>query len=350
MPIRFSRSGSTLQLGATTLLASASLWFGSVVYAQTQPTFNRDAFPPAPQTLQRNANEQNQPFSHVPRATQQPGNFQTPRVTTQHLPNNAGFDFSSGRLQSPANPSVAQSPSRTTARLDINNLSRDSVQQLLGNPAVGNVHAAQTQVTVPAHAEAFARGTASPIVNSNVATASYREPVVAAASGVHQLSAISMTDFEQKLLDRFGGHLKATTSADGRLIRVSLPVKPVQNVAVAPVTMLVDRKTGELQYEGPADFKTQWHQLISQLDSVEPATQVAQAPVTRPNYQPEALPPQVRQVAYQQDDLLRPGTQIQGVRFCSAFAWSETEWLVVGRRNTIRCPENRCYRPGQTIA
>ena len=77
--------------------------------------------------------------------------------------------------------------------------------------------------------------------------------------------------------------------------------------------MLVDRKTGELNYEGPATFTAQWHRMISQMDSVEPASKVAQAPVARPKYEPKIVPPQVRQVAFQQDDPLSPGTQVQGV-------------------------------------
>ena len=312
MPIRLSKSGSTLRLGATALVASASLWFGSAVYAQTQPAPQMGTFPLSSQTQSAYAQ---QPLSHS----------QARRVTTERLPSNTNFDFNSGRFLSPTVAPVtpaAQRAPRTTERLDAGNLSNQAVLNMLGQQARSNVQTVPTHVTVPVQSTGTNQAWSQPS-SQTVTTAYHSAPAVAANSGVHQLSSISMTQFEQKLLDRFGGHLKATTSEDGRYVRVLIPVLPVQNAAVKPVTMLVDRKTGKLEYEGAAGMKAQWHQLISAMDSAEPASQVAHAPVAqpqvahapvvRPKFEAPVVAPQVQQVAYQQDDgtPLNLGPQIQ---------------------------------------
>ena len=128
-----------------------------------------------------------------------------------------------------------------------------------------------------------------------------------------------MNRFEQKLVDRFGQQLEATTSGDGRFVRVAIPARTAQNAAGNSMEMLVDRKTGKLQFEGAAALTSQWYQLVSQLDSpntVPPTVgkPVAQAQVTTADLQAEILPlPAVQQVAFQQDDTPPQGVPVQGI-------------------------------------
>ena len=145
MPIRLSKSGSTLRLGATALVASASLWFGSAVYAQTQPAPQMGTFPLSSQTQPAYAQ---QPLSHS----------QARRVTTERLPSNTNFDFKSGRFLSPTVAPVtpaAQRAPRTTERLDAGNLSDQAVLNLLGHQARSNVQTVPTHVTAPVQSSRY---------------------------------------------------------------------------------------------------------------------------------------------------------------------------------------------------
>ena len=282
MPIQFFKFGSTLRLSATTLLASAVLWCGSVVYAQTQPTFQKNGLPPSVQTTQRTFGQQGQRFS----------------------PSNGVGNRSA--------PSQFQGHQVTTERVDLSNLSQQSIQRLIGNPAVAPLKPAyqipEAQVvvrdnvrTAPSQAAGIVAQLTTPqFSNPAVAKAAHFEPAVERPSGVHQLKAISMDGFEQKLLDRYGSQLKAATSDDGRFVRVSIPIQVAQNSTNKAMTMLVDRKTGVLRYEGAGDLKAQWHWLISQMDLAE-TTFVK--PAVQADFQAENFTqPKVQQVAFQQDD------------------------------------------------
>ncbi len=275
MTIRFSRLGSTLQIGATTLAVTAGLWFGSTTYAQTNRT---QVTPPAP-SLEQFLNE-----TKPPRPTWETQRSKSPTAAIQ------------------------------TERLDLNGISRQAAQRLLQTGVVSSqaiadrTHAVVTE-SIPnvtqATAEALLHPTAS--AKPRVATAAYNSPATR-LTGVHQLKSISVLQFEQKLVDAFGDRLTVTASGDGRFVRVAIKGAPDHAAASVSMVMLVDRETGKLQHERPVDLTAQWHQLMSELDSSTPAAktqpvqQVAyqqQAPLAAPVQLPVQNPPQ--------------GTPIQGI-------------------------------------
>ena len=337
MPNRFLKSGSTFRIGATTLVVSAGLWFGSATYAQTQPAIEINSAPPSSQTLQKIFDERDHRFSQLPTLDKQsdPNRLQPEQINSDRLSNDATKSLRISGLLKPQVTPISQTKSSRTERLDLDSGSRQSVQRLLERPVVGaikvepipskarviisdTVRTVSTQTT-----DIVARLTASSSPSASVASVSHVEPAADATAGVHQLVAISMNQFEQKLVDRFGDQLKATTSGDGRFVRVTVPSASAQNTVSEPMTMLIDRKTGKLQYEGSTGSAAKWHQLVSLLDSVETASDsvkpVSQNPVKSADLEAEIMPlPKIQRVAFQQDDRPNQGGQIQGAPLQSA--------------------------------
>ena len=316
MPIRFSKSGSPIRSAATTLAAFAGLWFSSVTHAQTQPPFEINSLPPQ---AQRGFNQQGYRSAPLSSQTQQPqsNDWIMDQLTGNRPRNNAR-----------QNPVAQRTPTTVTETVNLNSLSHRSIQSLVERPAVARptfappkpqVNWQQAQGVVTEKVPNFsnqrtakvARPAASPFPSAPVATASYFKPASEKYSGVHQLKAISIKRFEQKLVDRFGGLLQANTSDDGRYVRVTLPVQSAHNAGGTPMTMLVDRATGELQYEGAPELKAQWHQFVLELDATGLTSNAPAAPT---EIKAEIIQtPQVEQVAFQQDAPANNGTQVQGI-------------------------------------
>ena len=350
MPIRFSKSGFSLRIGATTLVATASLWFGSAVYAQTQQNAAMHSAGPSSQTLQRIFDERDYRFSQLPALDGQAGSsrLRPQRSISERLPSSVSLNTGISERPQPVVAPSNLTPSKTknTEQLDVGNKTTKSVDSLFINPVVGSFETkpesseARVVVTdkiqpVPAQTvDIVARLTASPSLKPTVSTASHVEPTTAKASNVYQLKAISMNQFEQKLLDRFGSQLKVTTSGDGRFVRVSMPARTIQNAVGEPMAMLVDRKTGKLQYEGDGASTDQWRQLMSQIDSIKTEISASAKPaakqtvgkqpaVNKPaaistvastELQAEIVPlPKIQTVAFQQDDQANQGTPVQGI-------------------------------------
>ena len=259
MTIRFSRLGSTLQIGATTLAVTAGLWFGSTTYAQT----NRSQITPPAPSLGQFLNETNHP-----RPT-----WETQRST---------------------NPVAAM----RTERLDLSGISEQAAQRLLQtgvvpSQAITERRRAVVTENIPnitqATAEAITRPTTS--TNPRVATAAYHS-TAARPTGIHQLKSISVSQFEQKIVSIFGDRLNVSASGDGRIVRVA--IQGTSDHGSESLAMLVDRETGKLRHEGPSDSAAQWHQLMLKLDSSTPT----------------AKPLPVQQVAYQQQAPLAAPVQL----------------------------------------
>ena len=284
MTIRFSKSGSTLRIGATTFALTVGLWFGSTTYAQTNRAAS-NVVPPAPSLqLQQLLNE---------------GRSPTTKRRTQ-------------RSMSPA--------SRVhTQRLDLDGVSNHAVQGLLETGMVtSEVIAERPRVEqrrvvserIPNVTQSITEALSRPAVSTKpkVSTVAYNSPV-ANPTGVHQLKLVSVLQFEQKLVNAFGDRLVVTSSDDGRYVRVAIRNAVDRNTESESMVMLLDRETGKLQHEGPFDSVAQWHQLMLGLDSNTPAAKPVVADIPA-----EVLPMQqpVQQVAYQQQDTPR-GTPVQNI-------------------------------------
>jgi len=309
MPIRFSKSGSSFHFGATTFAACVGLWFSSAVYAQTQPAFETTALPPAPQVPRQVFNQTDNRTS--PSYQQQRQSEQNRLLMQQLTGGSVANNAHSNAVSRPTAPT-------TTERVDLSNLSNQSVQRLIGKPT----STFPKNATARPQARAVVRDrvrtapnqannivsqlTGAPQSPAPVGRASYAQPASKTSTGVHQLTKISINQFEQKLVDHFGDKLQAKTSGDGRFVRVTLP-----NTTGKSIAMLVDRASGKLRYEGADGLAGQWHQFMSQLDSAELASQ---APATATHLQTEIVQTQqVQQVAFQQDDPLVQGTPVQGI-------------------------------------
>ncbi len=298
MTNRFSRPGSTLRIGATALVVTAGLWFGSATYAQTVTKTTA----PAPQTLQQILGERNRRLQTS--ATNQLPGVNDTRQTKQTRPYFVAPPIPATSLQ--------------TQPLNLNGLSSQAAQRLVKTGAVAQHTTNQRSQTslvgnssVPAVSwpapEPVARLTAAP--KKAVATVAYNSPATKPANDIHQLNSVSIVEFEQKLISVFKDQLDVTSSGDGRFVRVVIPGASVHGAGSGLIAMLVDRETGKLQYDGDARLTAQWHQLMSELDSKTPvAKQFATTDMVA-----EVLPvSQVQQVAYQQEDQPQ-GTPVTGI-------------------------------------
>ncbi len=81
--------------------------------------------------------------------------------------------------------------------------------------------------------------------------------------GMHQLQNVSSNQFEQSLAAAFGTNLASATSPDGRYRRVELPNRINQRLS-----MLIDRQSGQIRYEGDAVLQQSWFDLVTQIDSL----------------------------------------------------------------------------------
>ncbi len=82
-------------------------------------------------------------------------------------------------------------------------------------------------------------------------------------SGVHRLRNIDMNRFEKRVVQIWGDRLRTSTTDDGRYVRVELP-----SMVGNRMTMVVDRQTETVEYEGGEDLKDNWHTIIEKIDSV----------------------------------------------------------------------------------
>ena len=211
MPIRFSKLGSTLRIGSTSLVVTAGLWFGSTAYAQTNGTTS-SLISPAP-SLKQALNEGNDPSTQ----------WQAPR-------------------------SMSPAASMQTQRLDLNGVSGQAAERLLRTGIVSPQAIVERPRQRPVVTESlpdFARPAVEsltrPAVSAKpkVATVAYNTQV-ANHTGVHQLSSISVLQFEQKLVGAFGDQLAVKSSDDGRFVRVAIQDASDRSATPASMVMLVD--------------------------------------------------------------------------------------------------------------
>ncbi|MFT5299343.1 MAG: general secretion pathway protein D, partial [Mariniblastus sp.] len=94
-------------------------------------------------------------------------------------------------------------------------------------------------------------------------------------TGIHRLSQIDIIEFESAVVSTFGDRIEASSSVDGRYVRVSVPTQTAQRLE-----MLVDRQTQTLTYEGAIELRESWHQLVERLDTgpAHQAQRVASVP------------------------------------------------------------------------
>ena len=83
-----------------------------------------------------------------------------------------------------------------------------------------------------------------------------------AFSGVHRLRNVDMNTFEKSVIQIWGERLKTSTTDDGRFVLVELP-----NRLNDRMTMVVDRRTDTVTYEGDEKLKDNWHKIIEGIDS-----------------------------------------------------------------------------------
>ena len=83
-----------------------------------------------------------------------------------------------------------------------------------------------------------------------------------AAGGIHRLRNINMNQFEKSVIQIWGQRLKTETTDDGRFVYVELPNNLNQRM-----TMVVDRRTDTVTYEGDDNLKDSWHKIIEKIDS-----------------------------------------------------------------------------------
>ncbi|MEL7499634.1 MAG: secretin N-terminal domain-containing protein [Planctomycetota bacterium] len=92
---------------------------------------------------------------------------------------------------------------------------------------------------------------------------SFQAPAPTRDEPTYQLRNVSMQQFEQTLVDTFGSYLRASTSQDGRFVRVEIPGG--ENVKL---TTLVDRQTGRMTFEGQPALVRDWSQLMTTVDQL----------------------------------------------------------------------------------
>ena len=112
----------------------------------------------------------------------------------------------------------------------------------------------------PAARVAKAPVVAQPVVKKFPASASVAPGFL---SGTHQLRNIDMNRFEKSVVQIWGKRIKTSTTDDGRFVRVELP-----NNLNNRMTMIVDRQTDTLSYDGNDRLKDNWHQIVEKIDSL----------------------------------------------------------------------------------
>ena len=82
-------------------------------------------------------------------------------------------------------------------------------------------------------------------------------------TGVYQLQNVDMAHFESSVVSTWGNRINTSSSADGRYVRVEMPTRVPQRMA-----MLIDRETQTLNYEGDQQLRENWHQVVERIDTV----------------------------------------------------------------------------------
>ena len=82
-------------------------------------------------------------------------------------------------------------------------------------------------------------------------------------SGVHKLENLTVSSFESMVLSTWGARLKTASSPDGRFVRVQIPTRVNERMA-----MLIDRQTKTVSYEGDEQLRDNWHRLMSHMDTL----------------------------------------------------------------------------------
>jgi type II secretion system protein D len=288
MAIRLKKSGSTLRFSAATIAATAGFWFGTAAYTNAQTPVESQVATTNATTLESIFNERDHRFSQLPTLNE--------RVDAGRL----GIDRLGGQrpltIPQTANPTTAASPNV------VKNASVDQaiVRKLLAADSPTNVSTgarAQAKVVVDSPLVAQQKLSYGQAATTNPNKPNGRvQPSFSPNSntGFHQLRAISITQLESKLLEIWGDQLRATASRDGRFIRVALPTTSKKKLV-----MLVDRKSGKLQYEGAAELMQNWHDLIQQIDT--PIVPVQPGEVTTAlMYSSSNSLPVVKPVSFQQ--------------------------------------------------
>jgi type II secretory pathway component GspD/PulD (secretin) len=88
-------------------------------------------------------------------------------------------------------------------------------------------------------------------------------------TGVYQLQNVDMAKFESSVVSTWGNRIKTSSSLDGRYVRVEMPTRAPERMA-----MMIDRETQTLSYEGDQQLRESWHQVVERIDT---------APVTKAN-------------------------------------------------------------------
>lgn len=258
MAIRLKNSGSTIRCAAATLAATAGFWFGASNYTCAQPSNSTQLSEQSVTVIDSILSEKEHRFSELPSLDQ--------RVLTGRLGSNRPTATRPAALKAPIQPTTAIPIPRNYGSGEA---SKAVVNQLLG---------VKRNLKSAGHGRVEARMLMGPVAKASVA----KDPAVSSVvqqsegrsngdlddsstppsqTGFHQLKSISITEFETKLMEDFGEKLRATASKDGRFVRVSVPTKSDKKLV-----MLVDRKSGQLQYEGSADLTKDWHRLIQKFD------------------------------------------------------------------------------------
>ena len=76
-------------------------------------------------------------------------------------------------------------------------------------------------------------------------------------TGVYQLQDLDMANFESSVVSTWGNRIKTSSSLDGRYVRVEMPTRVPQRMS-----MLIDRETETLSYEGDQQLRESWHQVV----------------------------------------------------------------------------------------
>lgn len=84
---------------------------------------------------------------------------------------------------------------------------------------------------------------------------------VSVRSGLHQLTAISIEEFETAVVATWGRRIGTSSSRDGRYVRVEIPTR-----VSARMAMIVDRQSGSMKFEGDDSLCENWHRLMESID------------------------------------------------------------------------------------
>ena len=169
---------------------------------------------------------------------------------------NSAADAGAASIQQLLN-SAALAPSATAANAD-------AVTAEWQSPR-GSQTASQHQMLAAQTSFQQSPTKATSVLTPAVKVASLEAPATtygAESRGLHQLQNLSISEFESELVSTCGNRLRASSSTDGRYVRVELP-----NKSGLQLGMLIDRQTQLISFEGDASLQHSWHRLISNLDS-----------------------------------------------------------------------------------